>query len=337
MLEEPKIKKVDKRDKQLPQNFEQLIEMYDVEKIWPHMKKVIDYINNDLEKIKVSPTKPTTNEKVWIQKGKNLFNVNQLNVLGVSNASYSVQNDQINITSQAQFSSIDLLVKVIPNKQHYISMDVINSVAGRVNVSIYSKDYSTHYIQQWILDSTYGRIGLTFTTSAEEIVIRLYSNAGGEVTNNTATFSNIQLEQGSTPTEYEAYVEKTIWCKNDNDVYEDFLDVEKANNQQNYSTEEQVIGTWIDGKPLYRITKEFAITKGHNPILQMPSNISIKSCRAWLNKESGFGNLVNWNSSTANTGDFAVLYSNPNTGHIHINTSDGGTISLIIEYTKTTD
>lgn len=56
MLEEPKIKKVDKRDKQLPQNFEQLIEMYDVEKIWPYMKKVIDYINNDLEKIKVSPT-----------------------------------------------------------------------------------------------------------------------------------------------------------------------------------------------------------------------------------------------------------------------------------------
>ena len=71
MLEEPKIKKVDKRDKQLPQNFEQLIEMYDIEKIWPYMKKVIDYINNDLEKVTVSPTEPVNKEEVWLQKGTN--------------------------------------------------------------------------------------------------------------------------------------------------------------------------------------------------------------------------------------------------------------------------
>ncbi len=48
MLEEPKIKKVDKRDKQLPQNFEQLIEMYDVEKIWPYILKTIQFINEEI-------------------------------------------------------------------------------------------------------------------------------------------------------------------------------------------------------------------------------------------------------------------------------------------------
>ena len=48
MLEEPKIKKVDKRDKQLPQNFEQLIEMYDVEKIWPYVLKIVQVINKDI-------------------------------------------------------------------------------------------------------------------------------------------------------------------------------------------------------------------------------------------------------------------------------------------------
>lgn len=48
MLEEPKIKKVDKRDKQLPQNFEQLIEMYDIEKIWPFILKTIQFINKEI-------------------------------------------------------------------------------------------------------------------------------------------------------------------------------------------------------------------------------------------------------------------------------------------------
>lgn len=45
MLEEPKIKKIDKRDKQLPQNFEQLIEMYDLDKVWLYITKIINYIN----------------------------------------------------------------------------------------------------------------------------------------------------------------------------------------------------------------------------------------------------------------------------------------------------
>ena len=49
MLEEVKRKEVDKRDKQLPQSFEQLIQMYDLEKIWKNIDNIIDYTNNDIE------------------------------------------------------------------------------------------------------------------------------------------------------------------------------------------------------------------------------------------------------------------------------------------------
>ena len=63
MLEEPKIKKVDKRDKQLPQNFEQLIEMYDVEKIWPYILKIIQFINKEIPELETFLNWGTTGEK----------------------------------------------------------------------------------------------------------------------------------------------------------------------------------------------------------------------------------------------------------------------------------
>lgn len=46
MLEEVKRKEVDKRDKQLPQSFEQLIQMYDLEHIWTYIGNMTNYINN---------------------------------------------------------------------------------------------------------------------------------------------------------------------------------------------------------------------------------------------------------------------------------------------------
>lgn len=46
MLEEIKRKEVDKRDKQLPQNFEQLIQMYDLDKLWAYIGQITDCVNN---------------------------------------------------------------------------------------------------------------------------------------------------------------------------------------------------------------------------------------------------------------------------------------------------
>lgn len=49
MLEEVKRKEVDKRDKQLPQSFEQLIQMYDLEKLWTYIGNIIEYINGNIK------------------------------------------------------------------------------------------------------------------------------------------------------------------------------------------------------------------------------------------------------------------------------------------------
>lgn len=52
MLEEIKRKEVDKRDKQLPQSFEQLIQMYDLNRIWLYFKEII--VNSNIIETKVN-------------------------------------------------------------------------------------------------------------------------------------------------------------------------------------------------------------------------------------------------------------------------------------------
>jgi hypothetical protein len=62
------------------------------------------------------------------------------------------------------------------------------------------------------------------SSSNGELTINLaLGNGSTSVANDKyVVFTNIQLEQGSTATEYEELVEKKIYCKSDNGVYEEF-------------------------------------------------------------------------------------------------------------------
>lgn len=188
----------------------------------PISAEMLNQIKDNL--VVVSPTEPTgdNREKVWMQKGKNLFNVNQLNVLLVNNASYSKQNNEIIVTSNGDYSRIELLVKLEVGKTYFLSTNVTNSIAGRTNISIYSSGYTIKYTEQYVYD-TAGIFGVVFTPEEENIIIVLYSNASSDNDTNTVNFSNIQLEQGSTATDYEEYIEPKMYVKNDNDVYEEFI------------------------------------------------------------------------------------------------------------------
>jgi hypothetical protein len=178
---------------------------------------------HELDTVKVSKTEPTTNDKVWIQKGKNLFNINKLNICAIGNATYSIQNNEMVITSNGTYACIDVLVKLEKGRTYFLSANAINSSVERANISVFSSDYTKTYTEQYVFD-TIGTLGISFTPEEENIIIRLYSNANGESATNTVTYSNIQIEQGSTATEYEPYIEKAIYTKNNNGVYEEFYD-----------------------------------------------------------------------------------------------------------------
>jgi len=104
------------------------------------------------------------------------------------------------------------------------------------------------------------------------------------------------------------------------------------NKFQTYSTVEQIIGIWIDGKPLYRKTLEFTpntdttvnlgisnidkiwIDESHSFIDASNETISLNQyatdgyTRAWINKTNGLRFKTSWNIADR-TGYLTVLYT----------------------------
>ena len=100
--------------------------------------------------------------------------------------------------------------KAIPNK--HISIIIYGT---RTNGATYQEESTTN--------------GREITcTIAEDFIeinnIELRFNRSNTIFTDTSTIiSNLQLEQGSTATDYEPYIDKKIYCKNDNGVFEEFV------------------------------------------------------------------------------------------------------------------
>lgn len=114
-------------------------------------------------------------------------------------------------------------------------------------------------------------------------------------------------------------------------------DVNKINE---YSTEEQVIGTWIDGKPLYRKVYDNITINSSETVIAKLSGIKIQMISGWLVRANdGFVQPIGSYSSSESIYtsrvfcDNAVIKvqanSNYNTGEFKAR--------VVIEYTKTTD
>ena len=166
------------------------------------------------------------------------------------------------------------------------------------------------------------------------------------------------FEEGSTLSKAEVYVgaeepttREKVWFKNDdnsiyvrnNGVYEEFI----KKSEEVYSTEEQVIGTWIDGKPLYRkvvemgnMTKDNYKMKAHN-IQNMKYARIVDVSMQRGNQSSGNFQLFSVGNVGGKYNDTQVgfdTYIDSNCVYVYCNgdrTLFVGT--AIIEYTKTTD
>ena len=203
---------------------------YDGDEIPPGYKEVPGVVASVI----ISPTKPETGEEVWIQKGKNLFKkTNVINGIGpTSEGGFSVQ-------SQCTTS----YVKVIPGETYVISSNVDRSWVYNISKNIPKVGEEA---TSWMVASGKS-VRVNIPSGYSYLNIRSHSESNNE--DNLG--QDIQVEQNTSVTEYEPYIDKKIYIKNDNGVYEEFYD-EEEHNKQVYSTEEQRIGTWIDGKPLYR-------------------------------------------------------------------------------------
>jgi len=103
----------------------------------------------------------------------------------------------------------------------------------------------------------------------------------------------------------------------------------------NYSTEEQIVGTWIDGKPLYQRTYE-AVMPSAGVLVTLSADIIVRDISGYVDN-SGVNQIPIGSYFASN--NFVQVYID-NTNHV-INGVNQGYPSkpcyITIQYTKTTD
>jgi len=180
----------------------------------PINKGNLDKLNN----VVISSTEPTTGEEVWIQKSKNLFNKNTLTF---DNKVENLSNGNI-ISVKLLSSSYDFFGASFELNNLSKNTDYI------LKADVFTGNFSTAYVYTDKLLGTrlaYGAMadGLIFNTGdSTKVIIGLYLS--GVVVGTTYSIENLQVEQGKIATSYEPYIDKKIYTKNDNGVYEDFYD-----------------------------------------------------------------------------------------------------------------
>lgn len=156
-------------------------------------------------------------------------------------------------------------------------------------------------------------------------------------------YTNIRIEVGQDRSN--ANADFTIWYTKTTDVAGSGSWTPSGVPAVHYSTNETVVGTWTNGKPLYERTIEFncADTSNVQTAYSIPSNCFVRTvCDAYF--ENSANNLSQQFRYTWYKDHFWSYIVN-NSGHaisVHRETTDGNWQSgvkfvAIIRYTKTTD
>ena len=125
--------------------------------------------------------------------------------------------------------------------------------------------------------------------------------------------------------------------------------INEVNNKFDYSTEEQVIGKWIDGKPLYGKTITFTSTISANATTSIVHNITnaknifIDYGASFIEANIGTNNYMSYSLSligySGNITDKMYCYVTPTNINFYSNGAWGKnwTKHITLKYTKTTD
>lgn len=181
----------------------------------PYIEKSIKVDNEDFismsNLVSVGAIQPSDGRRVWFKKSKNLFNINGGTAEGTQNVSIVIDGNTIKQTNQNNYARSAWKVQGLEtNKQYTLSLSFTNTNASSINARVYKSDGSTLITQSDATTNTSGEIELTFTAIENIVYVRLYSNNAQTSNTYEVDFSNIQLEQGSTATTYEPYVEPSI-------------------------------------------------------------------------------------------------------------------------------
>lgn len=255
----------------------------------------------------VSSEEPTTGEEVWFQTSRNLFDrSNIIQNTSVDNNTGGVYEDTNSFTTN--------YIPVSPGKTYKFN-GLSNSI-GFFWGALY--DSSKNYI---------GKID--FKNSPKTIFISDTNASYMRLGILNIYMANFIIREAT----------DKIHTKTDNG-YEEFYNEE---NKKVYSTEEQRIGTWIDGTPLYRTTvfREIAIQKDvtlmiDSGIKNINKIVNVGGIVSSSNKQACFA--INTYNLENNVVSVSVKFEQD--GRILIRSTDNWSspdIIIHLEYTKTTD
>lgn len=283
----------------------------------------------------VSPTEPTGNnrKKVWMQKGKNL--VKRLILGEIRNFLVGDIPSIVNSTTRVIMEGLFTYVEG--------GTSITASIASGYQYAIYICDENKQIIYA---PTSYSNTTMTINLpdNAKYIFVRIKNDEGTDIAESELDNIKFMITYGTDETDYEKYIEPKIYIKNDNGIYEEFI---KKSEDEIYSTREVRIGTWIDGKPLYRKVVEYTPTTiigetGKVTDIYIPHKISNfkQLCGQKCITSDGYI-LPLLGSKTETTLDYGTCIRAVTEGTINlrlVNDSFGiRTWYITLEYTKTTD
>lgn len=281
----------------------------------------------------VGAEEPTTGEKVWFRKGKNYLDISKLKSRTTYGITFEPTATGIKITGTAQDVYAYGGSVSVELKKGKTYMLYGNNAGNTFKLEL--RKGST-------IITTIKTSGdkVTFTPSDNINIVTFVLEGISKGTTYNYEINNLQIEQGSKNTSYEAYIEQKIFVRNSNGAYEEFA----KKSEEVYSTEEQRIGTWIDGKPLYRkiVNAQFGtVVQGTETTVEVNlKNVDfILVDKYWLDRKTA-SSVINQGYVTDALYLGYTSFSNSNTT-LRFRTKQSWVsntaIYAIIEYTKTTD
>ena len=261
--------------------------------------------------------------RVNVLHSKNLFNYKDTSKI-LTNCIFNGSQMKIQSESNCNLSFIECK----PNTTYTISRR--SPMSNRFQVAT-SNSYPENGITILSLvseiDNTTTSMTITTGANAKYIIIRFIYNLTGINYDDYA--QTIQVEEGSTATSYEPYVVSSIYVDNEEIYSKDNIDI--------YSTNEIRIGTWIDGKPIYRTVYEKNNTTSGNTSYSItpPSNFRVITKLDIMQYTANEGSYIHdyYNSSS----DYLRIFYSSQLIQVRTSKTSSYNHYITIEYTKTTD
>ena len=107
----------------------------------------------------------------------------------------------------------------------------------------------------------------------------------------------------------------------------------------NYSQDEQVVGTWIDGKPLYQKTITFTIPSNNSAVVVDTLPTEVETKKTFGGVIFGNGSYVEFNYADTGAATYCLTFIDERKITVVVHDSDllNKSAFLTVQYTKTTD